>query len=152
LYHISSKLLWRAGEAYPRCEEQVADVRGKGKYPLRSTMTPLDHLTDATFECSPEDVNVVAFAKVTSIIGGHDVVEEFLACGIWPLSKSYEFEVERKETPLSKVMVPIPKVTPTIGKQESEAIFKAWIATAANLLVGNYGFTEHNAHTGLRHG
>jgi hypothetical protein len=123
LYHISSKSLWRAGEAYPGCEEQVVDVRGKEKYPLRSMMTPLNHLMDAVFECSTEDVNMVAFAEATSIIGGRDVVEEFLACGIWPLSKSCEFEVERKETPLPKVIVPMPKVTPTIGKQDSEATF-----------------------------
>jgi hypothetical protein len=76
----------------------------------------MNHLADAAFECSLEDVNVAAFAEATSNIGGCDVVEEFLACGIWPLSKSYKFEVERKETPLSKVMVPMPKVTPTIGK------------------------------------
>jgi hypothetical protein len=43
-------------------------------------------------------------------------VEKFLACGIWPHSEGCEFEVERKEMPLSKVMVPMPKVTLTIGK------------------------------------
>jgi hypothetical protein len=105
--------------------EQVADVRGKGNYPLRSTMTPQNHLTDALFKCSPEDTNMATFVEATSIIGGHDSMEEFLPCGIWPLSKNYEFEVGRKETPLLKVMVPMLKVTPTIGKQESEAAFEA---------------------------
>jgi hypothetical protein len=59
--------------------------------------------------------------------------------------------VETKETPLSKVVVPMPKVTPTIGAQESEAAFEKRIMNAANLLVGNYNIAEHNAYKGLRH-
>jgi hypothetical protein len=97
-------------------------------------------------------MNVAAFIKAASIIEGHDIVEEFLACNIWPLSESCEFEVERKETPLSKVMMPMPNVTPTIGKQKSEAAFKAWIVATANLLVGNYCMMELNSCMGLRHG
>jgi hypothetical protein len=34
-------------------------------------------------------------------------VEGFLACGIWPLSESCEFDVERKEMTLPKVVVPM---------------------------------------------
>jgi hypothetical protein len=99
-------------------------------------MTPLNYLTDALFECSSEDTNV----------------EEFLACSIWPLSENYEFEVERKESSVSKVMVPMPKVTPTIRKHESEEAFIAWIIVATNLLVGNYCLMKHNACIRLRHG
>jgi hypothetical protein len=58
--------------------EQVAEVRGKGSYPLRSTMIHFEYLTDAPFECGPGDVNVAAFMEATSIIVGRDVVEEFL--------------------------------------------------------------------------
>jgi hypothetical protein len=83
------------------------------------------------------DVDMVAFAEATSIIGGHDAVEEFLACGIWPLREGWEFEVERKETTLLKVVVPMPKVIPIIGKQEPEVAFKARIVATANLLAGN---------------
>jgi hypothetical protein len=97
-------------------------------------------------------VNVVAFVEATSIIEGRDVVEGFLACGIWLLSKKCEFEVDTKETPLSKVVVPMPKVTLTIGNKKSEAAFKAWIVVIANLLVDNYNVTEHNAYAGLQHG
>jgi hypothetical protein len=57
-----------------------------------------------------------------------------------------------KETPLSKVVVPIPKVTPIIGKQQSGAAFKVWIIATSNLLVGNYCAMEHNTYMGLRHG
>jgi hypothetical protein len=132
--------------------EQVADVREKGNYPLRSMMIPLNYLTDAPFDCGLGDVNVVAFTKATSIIGGHDAIEEFLVCSIWLLSEKCEFEVETKETPLSMVMVPMLKVTLTISSYKSEAAFKTRIINTANLLFGNYNVTKHNAYTGLRHG
>jgi hypothetical protein len=115
-------------------------------------MTPLDYLSDVPFECDPEDVNVAAFTHVISIIGGCDVVEECLACVIGPLNEKCEFEVETKETPLLKVVVPRPKVTPVIGTKESEASFKMRIMNAANLLVGNYNVAGHNGYTGFWHG
>jgi hypothetical protein len=130
----------------------MTDVRGKGNYLLSSTMTQLNYLTDAPFECDPKDRNVAAFAKAASTIGGRNAVEEFLACGMWPLSKKFGFEVEMKETPLLKVVAPMLKVTPTIGAQELEADFEKWIVNAASLLVGNYNTTEHNTYKGLRYG
>jgi hypothetical protein len=71
--------------------EQLADVRGKGRHPLKSMMTPLDYLVDTPFEYSQEDANVSTLVEVTLIIGGRDAVEEFLACSTWPLSDSCEF-------------------------------------------------------------
>jgi hypothetical protein len=64
--------------------------------------------------CHVNNANVMALTEATTIIGGHDDVEEFLACGVWPLSLGWEFEVEMKEIPLTKVVVPMPKVTPVI--------------------------------------
>jgi hypothetical protein len=132
--------------------EQTADVRGKGTYPLSCTMIPLNYSTEVTFECGPADANVAAFTEVASTIGGRNTVEEFLACGLWPLSEKFGFKVEPKETPLSKVVVLMPQVTPIIGVQELGATFKTRIAKAASLLVGNYNISEHNAYKGLRHG
>jgi hypothetical protein len=107
---------------------------------------------DAPFECGPEDANVAAFVKAALIISGCDAMLELPACGICPLSESCVFEVKRKEISLSKVMVPMLKLTPTIGKHELETALKAWIAATANMLIVNYCVTEHNSCTGLRHG
>jgi hypothetical protein len=115
-------------------------------------MNPLDYLLAVPFECGPGDANVATFTKATSIIGGRNTMEEFLDCGIWPLSEKSYFEVEMKETPLSKVVVLMPKVTPIIGTKESEAAFEARIINVVNLLVGNYNVAEHNAYTGLHYG
>jgi hypothetical protein len=127
----------------------VANVRRKESYPLRSTMTPLEYLTGALFEYGPDDANMAAFTKGMSIIGDRDTVEEFLACGIWPLRVKCEFGVERKETPLLKVVVPMSNVTPIIGKQELKAAFETRIVAATCLLVGNYCASEHNTYMGF---
>jgi hypothetical protein len=112
-------------------------------------MTRLNHLTEAPSECDPEDTNFAAFVEATSIIGGHDTVQEFLACGLWHLSENFGFQVERNESPMSKVMVPMPQVNPIIGAQEPGAAFEAQIVNAMNLLVGNYNITKHNTCKGL---
>jgi hypothetical protein len=57
--------------------------------------------------------------------------------------------VETKESPLSKVVVPMPQVTTVIGAHESNAEFEARIVYAVNLLVGNYNVAEYNAYHGL---
>jgi hypothetical protein len=59
--------------------ERTADGRNKGSYPLSLKMTPFNHLPEAPFVYGPDDANVVAFIKATSIIGSRDAVEEFLA-------------------------------------------------------------------------
>jgi hypothetical protein len=132
--------------------EHKADVRGKVSYLLSSTMTPLDYLTEAPSSCGPKDANFVAFNEATSIIEGHDAVEEFLICVMWPLGEKFGFRVETKESPMSKVVVPMPQVTTGIGEWESEVVFEAHIVNAVNSLVGNYNVVEHNAYQGLRHG
>jgi hypothetical protein len=73
----------------------------------------------------------------------HDAVEEFLACGIWLLSDCSEFEVEKEESPLLKVVVSMSKVIPAIGEQEARETFEARITLVANQLVGNYSSSKH---------
>jgi hypothetical protein len=41
------------------------------------------------------------------------VVEEFVACALWPLGKQFDFEVDTKESPLSMVIVSMPRNTTT---------------------------------------
>jgi hypothetical protein len=62
------------------------------------------------------------------------------------------FQVERRESPLSKVIVPMPQVNPIIGAQEPGDVFEARIVSTANVLVGYYNITEHIAYKGLRGG
>jgi hypothetical protein len=95
--------------------KQKADSQGQRTYPLSSKMTKMNYLMEVPSSCGPEDANVVAFVEATSLIGGCDVVEEFLASGLWPLGQQFGFQVERKESLLSKVLVPMPHITTAIG-------------------------------------
>jgi hypothetical protein len=116
--------------------EQKVNARDKGSYPLSSAITWLNYLTEVP-SCGSEDANFATFVVVTSIVGGHNSVEEFLASGLWPLSKKFGFAVETKESPLLKVVVPMPQVDAVIGTKETRAEFEACIMNATNLLVGN---------------
>jgi hypothetical protein len=109
-------------------------------------MTELNYLTEVPSSCGPEDADVVAFVKVTSLIRGRDAVEEFLACGLWHLGEQFGFRVEMKESTLSKMMVMMPLITAAIGEWESEAKFVARVKNAMNLLVGKYIIVEHKAY------
>jgi hypothetical protein len=48
-------------------------------------MTKMNYLMEVPSSCGSEDANVVTFIEATSLIGGHDVVEEFLGSGLWLL-------------------------------------------------------------------
>jgi hypothetical protein len=97
----------------------------------------------------PENDDFGAFVEATSLIGGHDAVEEFLACGLWTLGEQFGLRVEMKESPISKVMVLMPQITATIGEQESKAKFVARIENAINQLVDKYNTVEHMAYQEL---
>jgi hypothetical protein len=71
-------------------------------------MTPLVYQMDVSSSCSPEDADFAAFVEATSLIGNHNAMEEFLASGLWPLGQQFGFDVETKESPLSKVIVLMP--------------------------------------------
>jgi hypothetical protein len=79
-------------------------------------MTKMNHLMVVPSSCGPEDANVAAFVEVTSLISGCDVVEEFLASDLWPLGQQFGFQLEIKESPLSKVLVPMLQITTAIGE------------------------------------
>jgi hypothetical protein len=58
---------------------------GKGIYALHSYMTALDFAMEPPFECGDDDAGDVAFVKATRSIGGRDAIEEYMACGLFPL-------------------------------------------------------------------
>jgi hypothetical protein len=120
-----------------------SEARGKGVNLLYSEMNDLDYLTEAPHSCASDDVNAMAFEETTKIIGGHDAVEEYLACGIVPLSNNWILKIERAEVLLWKVIFPLSKVAAMIGEQETNATFEMRIVSVANHLVRNYGPAEH---------
>jgi hypothetical protein len=97
--------------------EQGNDFEGQKTYPLSSQMTHLIHEMDVSSSCGLELGDFKAFVEATSLIGGCDTVEKFVASGLWPLGRRFCFLVEMKESPLSKITMPMPQIDTTIREQ-----------------------------------
>jgi hypothetical protein len=75
-------------------------------FALGSWMSVLDYEVEHAVDCPYTDVNNIAFIQATTMIRGHDAVEEFLACGMYPLSAGFSFkDVTNDTTVMSKVVV-----------------------------------------------
>jgi hypothetical protein len=66
-------------------------------------------MMEPPFECPDDEIGDPAFVKATRTIGGRDDVEEYMACGLFPLLASFGFgEVADGEMPVSKLSTPMP--------------------------------------------
>jgi hypothetical protein len=93
-------------------------------------------------------VNDAAFIPAIVMIRVCDVVEEFLACGMYPLSNGFGFgfrEVCDGKTSMSKVVMPLPKFPVARIEGEDDSQFTANVELDAKKIVGSYGPKEHDA-------
>jgi hypothetical protein len=78
-------------------------------YAPHSRMSELDYTIEPEVECPDSDPNDAAFVRATTTIGCHDVVEEYVACKIYPFAANFGFEsVPLGITPVLKVETPVP--------------------------------------------
>jgi hypothetical protein len=121
-------------------------MQGKSVYVLPSIMAPLDFSIDPSFECADDDFRDLAFVHATGLIGGWDAVEEYLACGLFPLSASFGFiEIADGETPMSKVTLPLPKLPSAKLDGETDDHFLAKVELGTENVLGSYSHAEHDA-------
>jgi hypothetical protein len=132
--------------------KQGNDFHGQKNYLSSSQMTRLIHEIDISSSCGPEDADFTAFVEATLLIGSSNVLEEFLASGLWPLGWHFGFSVETKESLLSKVIMLVPQIGTAIRERVSGAKFVARVEKAANELVGRYNLADHKAYKGLHDG
>jgi hypothetical protein len=99
---------------------------------LHLSMSVLDYTVEPEVECPDDDLNDVAFIQATTTIGGRDVVEEFVACKMFPLASGFNFkDVTVGMTLVSKVwtslllflveLVPVGDVDRVLPEVETEA-------------------------------
>jgi hypothetical protein len=120
--------------------------RGKGIYALCSYMTGLDFSMEPPFECPDDDTNDVAFVKATLLIGSRDAIEEYMACGFFPLSASFTLgEDANGQTPVSKLTLPLPEFPVARLPREMADGFQMRVELAAVNVVGRYTRGEHDA-------
>jgi hypothetical protein len=108
-------------------------------------MTGLDFVMEPLFECPDDDAGDAAFVKATRTIGGRDAIEEYMACGFFPLSASFGLgEVGNGETAVSKLAVPMPMFSVARLPEETNDGFRGRVELVTANIVGRYARGEHD--------
>jgi hypothetical protein len=95
---------------------------------------------DPSFNYANDNSGDVAFVQASKFIRGCDVVEEFIACGMYSLAVGVDINrVATRMTLVSKLKVPLPKFT-IVRKDDNEddVQFLAWVELEAESIVGSY--------------
>jgi hypothetical protein len=113
---------------------------GKSMYALRSRMNALDYTVEHEVERLYSNVNNAAFVRATATVRGCDAVEEFLACGMYPLPSSFSFrDIMVDMTAMSKVKTPLPLFPIEAVSMEDAGHFLAKVETDVERILGSYG-------------
>jgi hypothetical protein len=118
--------------------------QGKGTFALHLYMSKLESKMEPLYQCPDDEAGDVAFIKATHVIGGRNVVEEFMACELLPLSASFNLgEISEGETPVLGLIVCLPNFP--VAKRSDEMIdgFRARVEIAVANIVGRYSCGEH---------
>jgi hypothetical protein len=101
-------------------------------------MTPLDFMMEPPFECADDDSGDAAFVHAMSLIGGRDVVEEYLACAMFPLSANFSFVgIVDGETPLLNVVASLSEFPLARFEGESNDHFLVRVELDTENVVGS---------------
>jgi hypothetical protein len=119
---------------------------GKTVHALCSHIGALNFHMKPISSDTTQDLIDDGFVWVSQNIGGRDVVEEFLSCGIWPLSTDVDFEhVKVDFTLVSWLKMSLPKFPPRREGEEDDVRLLARVEQEARNIVGCYTRTEHEA-------
>jgi hypothetical protein len=98
--------------------------------------------------CPDMDTGDVAFVKATGAVGGHDVMEEYLACALYPFSASFSLrDGVDGVTPILKLKVSLPMFRAVHYDEEDNVKFLARVELEVENIVGSYSRPEHDACT-----
>jgi hypothetical protein len=147
---LAVKNKWSVGwtKAWFYCRVPVHQISkgGKNIHALYSCMSVLNYQVEPLMNCPDTESNDAALVKATTMIGGRDAVEEFLACGLYHLSIGFGFgDVFDGETAVSKVMEPLPKFPVAQIEGENSYQFLVKADQDAERTAGSYSPKEHEA-------
>jgi hypothetical protein len=105
---------------------------------LHSYMAALDFAMEPSFECADDEAGDVVFVCATCSIGGWDADEEYMACGLFPLSAGFGLEdIGDGERPVSKTNFPLSEFPIARLPDETNYHFCARVELAAENVVGS---------------
>jgi hypothetical protein len=111
---------------------------GKRMYILRSHLCALGFQMKMPVDYPDDDLGDIAFVKAASSVGGgRDAVEEYLACGMHPLFANVSFRgITDGVTPVSWIKLPLPKFRAVRKHDEDDIQFLVRVETEAETLSG----------------
>jgi hypothetical protein len=91
-----------------------------------------------------------AFHLASTIIGGRDIIEEFVAARIWPISYGWApTEIMKFKVNWAAQEVPFPKFGIQLRDGQSADDFMLEIERRVNLMIGEYTMNEYKAYKSL---
>jgi hypothetical protein len=87
------------------------------------------------------------FHLASTILGGHDIIEEFVAARIWPISYGWApTEIVYFNVNWAAQEVPFPKFGIKLREGQSADAFMVEVEKRVNLMIGEYTMNEYKAY------
>jgi hypothetical protein len=121
-------------------------------HPLSSPIEALTVVNTAEFNHRTVGIRSCenAFHLASTILGGRDIVEEFVAARIWPISYGWApNEIMHFNVNWASQEVPFPKFGITLREGQSADAFMLDVEKRVNLMIGEYTMNEYKAYKAL---
>jgi hypothetical protein len=91
-----------------------------------------------------------AFHLASTILGGRDIIEEFVAARVWPISSGWSpIELVYYNVNWADQKVPFPKFGIKLREDQSARAFVDEVEKKVNVMVGEYTMNEYKAYKAL---
>jgi hypothetical protein len=121
-------------------------------HPLSFPIAPLTAVNTAEFNQRALGIRNCesAFHLASTILGGRDIIGEFVAARIWPISSSWSpTEIVYFKVNWAAQEVPFPKFGIKLRKDQSADAFMVEIEKRVNVMIGEYTMNEYKAYKAL---
>jgi hypothetical protein len=121
-------------------------------YPLSCSIAPLTAVNTAEFNHRAVGIRNCesAFHLASTILGGRDIIEEFVAAKIWPISCGWApNEIVYFSVNWATQEVPFPKFGIKLAEGQSADAFMIEIEKRVALMIGEYTMNEYKAYKAL---
>jgi hypothetical protein len=121
-------------------------------HPLSSPVEALTALSTVEYSHRAAGIRscVNAFHLASIILGGRDIIEEFVAARIWPISHGWApTQIGNFNVNWAAQEVPFPKFGIQLRDSQSADDFMLEIERRVNLMVGEYTMNEYKAYNAL---
>jgi hypothetical protein len=130
---------------------EVFDYTGPA-HPLSCPIAPLTAVNTAELNQQAMGIRNCesAFHLASTILGGRDIIEEFVAARVWPISSGCSpTEIVYFNVNWAAQKVPFPKFGIKLREDQSAEAFMTEIEKRVNVMIGEYTMNEYKAYKAL---